>query len=250
MLRLPDSTEKACLIVTDGSGNGNRTAHTEDPVFRRNLRQQCGINACFFHSLTVKIPAAHREKAQTCGVGGMKHGTFQPAELHCQIIHDRAQTDCGFRHLSCISKGKMGRKTIACGNSIAGTLQDLFTGAGTSLPRPLILPGVERRDGISVRIQIEDAVHLSCKADGNDIGIPLQQRSDQICKICFDFARILPLIPAVFRGNGGFALDGAGFFQNACINIQQRGADRRCADVDAKTQSCFSCLHGQSFLPR
>ena len=100
----------------------------------------------------------------------------------------------------------MGHHAVACGNFIPGNLGKTARPGGVTAGQitTAILPDVQGADGIASFVQIDDAVHLACDADGLNVGVEVQHLLNGSHGLFVNDVGILNFLPA-FAGHEGFA---------------------------------------------
>ena len=169
--------QKAGLIVTDG-GTDSRIPEVPDYRFSSKLRDKARGDTGFLQSVLVESTAFRVEEADACGVAGIHARRSQSAQPHGKVVTDGAAGDGGGRHKS---GGKVVRVRCQtetdCGKASGLAREILHPAFGFAVRQAAacVLPGVQRTDGITVRIHIQNAVHLPSYADGMNIRIAFKQ---------------------------------------------------------------------------
>ena len=172
--------QKAGLIVTDG-GTDSRIPEVPDYRFGGKLRDKVRVDTGFFQSVLVESTAFRIEKADACGIAGIHARRSQSAQPHGKVVTDGAAGDGGGRHKSGGKVVRVRYQTVACRGKVSGHAREILHpafGFAVRQAAACVLPGVQRTDGITVRVHIQNAVHLPSHADGMNIRIAFKQRFD------------------------------------------------------------------------
>ena len=116
----PNRRKKARLIIPDRCGNTRPAAADADKTILRETRQKRRVNADAAQYRLVKRAFVCVKKAKACGIARVHNWRLPAAELHGDIISDRAQRDCARRHETVCKIIGMGNETIACCSSETG----------------------------------------------------------------------------------------------------------------------------------
>ena len=114
MLAIPNCRKKARLIIPDRCGNTRPAAADADKTILRETRQKRRVNADAAQYRLVKRALFCVKKAKACGIARVHNRRLPAAELHGDIISDRAQRDRARRHETVCTIIGMSNETIAC----------------------------------------------------------------------------------------------------------------------------------------
>ena len=225
--------QKAGLIVTDG-GTDSRILEVPDYRLGGKLRDKVRVDTGFLQSGLVESTVFRVEEADACGIAVIHARRSQSAQPHGKVVTDGAAGDGGGRYKS---GGKVVRVRCQtetdCGKASGLAREILHPAFGFAVRQAAacVLPGVQRTDGIAVRVHIQDAVHLPGHANGMNIRIAFKQRFDNKKCDLRDLFHVLLACARQRRRNKGTVCPR--FAGEKLPVLEHSRADRCGADVNA-----------------
>ena len=239
MLAIPNCRKKARLIIPDRCGNTRPAAADADKTILRETRQKRRVNADAAQYRLVKRALFCVKKAKACGIARVHNRRLPAAELHGDIISDRAQRDCVCRHETMCKIIGMGNETIACCSSETGLATQIcgprlhICAFFTWRIAARVLPRVQRTYCIPLAVEIEDAVHLSGYTDAFDVGIAFEKHIRRAKRSVKNELCVLYALSGQRRREKGVVF--AGFARDKASVLKHGCADRRCSDIYSQT---------------